>query len=135
AGEGREASLKWLEQVNRERASRQTRDTAIEKALLQTIREAGRLPEPVSQYEIKDETGKRITIPDFAYPERRIAIYCDGFTHHGNRDTLESDARKRNALQAMGWAVLNFWGRQILRDAAACERQIWQCYQFRKMGP
>lgn len=135
AGNGTEASASWLEQVNIERKTQQTSDTAIEKALLQAIYQVGRLPKPVSQYEIRDETGGLITIPDFAYPDRRIAIYCDGFAYHGSRDALESDSRKRNALQAMGWATLNFWGRQILRNPSACEAQIWQCYQFRKMGP
>ena len=32
-----------------------------------------------------------------------------------------------------GWAVLTFWGRQILRNSGACEAQIWQCYQFRRI--
>jgi very-short-patch-repair endonuclease len=94
--------------------------------------EAGRLPPPVSQYEIRGDAGELLTVPDFAYPDRRIAIYCDGFAYHGDVDTLGRDARKRNALQAKGWAVLTFWGRQILRDPRACETQIWQCYQFRR---
>ncbi|MGH8543797.1 MAG: endonuclease domain-containing protein [Gammaproteobacteria bacterium] len=89
------------------------------------------MPEPTPQYEIPDQNGKQLTVPDFAYPDQRIAIYCDGFAYHGNRETLESDARKRNILQSMGWAVLTFWGRQILRNPEACESQIWQCYQFR----
>jgi very-short-patch-repair endonuclease len=90
------------------------------------------LPEPAAQHEIRSDTGELLTIPDFAYPDRQIAIYCDGFAYHGNSDTLFSDARKRNTLQTKGWAVLTFWGRQILRDPQACEAQIWQCYQFRR---
>ncbi|MBI4529878.1 MAG: DEAD/DEAH box helicase [Deltaproteobacteria bacterium] len=131
AGDGRSATVDWLERLNLERNSPETSDTAIEKALLQAIREGGRLPEPTPQYEITDENGRQLTIADFAYPDQRIAIYCDGFAYHGNRETLESDARKRNILQTMGWAVLTFWGRQILRNPSACEAQIWQCYQFR----
>ncbi len=131
AGDGRNASVRWLE-LNVTQQASPIADTAIERALLEAIQQAGRLSEPVPQYEVRDEGGGLITIPDFAYPDRRIAIYCDGFAYHGNRETLESDARKRNALQAMGWAVLNFWGRQILRNPHACEAQIWQCYQLRK---
>jgi very-short-patch-repair endonuclease len=130
-GDARVLSVDWLHQLDVERQVQPTSDTAIEKALLLAIREGGRLAEPVSQFEVSDGAGKLLTIPDFAYPDRRIAIYCDGFAYHGNRETLESDARKRNLLQAMGWTVLTFWGRQILRDPAACEGQIWQCYQFR----
>lgn len=130
AGDGRNATINWLDQLNLERSSPETANTAIEKALLQAIRDGGRLPEPKPQYEIADEDGRQLTVPDFTYPDQRIAIYCDGFAYHGDRETLESDARKRNILQTMGWAVLTFWGRQILRNPGACEEQIWQCYQF-----
>jgi len=131
AGDGRTATVRWLDGLNIEQTKTPTADTVIEKALLDAIRNRGRLPEPTAQYEIPDRNGKRLTVPDFAYPDRRIAIYCDGFAYHGNREALESDAQKRNLLQTMGWAVLTFWGRQILRNPAACEEQIWQCYQFR----
>ncbi|MEW6246510.1 MAG: DEAD/DEAH box helicase [Nitrospirota bacterium] len=128
---GRASSLEWLEHLKTDRPAQPTSETAIEQALLHAIRAGDRLPEPVPQYPVCDHSQKPITVPDFAYPDRRIAIYCDGFAYHGNRDTLESDAHKRNLLQAMGWKVLVFWGRQILRDPRACEAQIWQCYQFR----
>jgi ATP-dependent helicase YprA (DUF1998 family) len=131
AGDGRNATIDWLDRLKVERKDTETSNTAIEKALLQAIRDAGRLPEPTAQYEISDENGKKLAIPDFAYTDRRIAIYCDGFAYHGDREALESDAKKRNVLQSMGWAVLTFWGRQILRNSAACEEQIWECYQFR----
>lgn len=89
-------------------------------------------PAPDAQHEIRNDSGELLTIPDFAYLDRKIAIYCDGFAYHGNVDALAGDARKRNALQASSWAVLTFWGRQILRNPGACEAQIWQCYQYRR---
>lgn len=131
SGDAKVLSGNWLDRLAAERQAQPTSDTAIEQALLRAIREGGRLPEPVPQFEVLDNHGQRLTIPDFAYPDRRIAMYCDGFAYHGNRETLERDARKRNSLQAMGWTVLTFWGRQILRDPQACEAQIWQCYKFR----
>ena len=132
AGEGREVASEWLSTLNATRSAPPTSDTPIERALLAAIRASGRLPEPVAQYPVLDETGKQRTVPDFAYPERGIAIYCDGFAYHGNRDALEGDAAKRNFLQSQGWAVLTFWGRQILRSPQSCEAQIWQCYEFRR---
>jgi very-short-patch-repair endonuclease len=128
AGEGREGSAQWL----RAEAEARYENTPIEQALLGAIRDAGRLPEPVAQYRVTDGGGSVLTVPDFAYPERKIAIYCDGFAYHGDRDALESDARRRNQLQADGWAVLTFWGRQILRNSAACEAQIARCYEHRR---
>jgi hypothetical protein len=131
-GEGRESAIAWLQTTIVDTTPDSQIDSPIELALLEAIREGARLPEPVAQHEVNlDSEGTR-TIPDFAYPDRKIAIYCDGFAYHGTRDALESDARKRNALQSMGWVVLGFWGRQILRNPAACERQIWHCYEFRQ---
>lgn len=121
AGEGMRRTRAWVE-ANGDSA--QTSGTPIEVALGTAIRIDGRLPAPVPQFEIRNGDGSLLTVPDFAYPERRIAIFCDGFAFHGNIGTLAEDARKRNRLQAMGWLVLTFWGRQIVRDPARCMEEI-----------
>lgn len=131
AGDGERIAQQWIETLTNPSAV-PTADTPIERQLQAAIAERGRLPPPRAQFEVRDDNGQLLTVPDFAYPERRIAIYCDGFAYHGNVDALSHDARKRNALQAKGWSVLVFWGRQIQRDAAACEEQVWQCFQFRR---
>ncbi len=132
SGEGRSLSVDWLAAMQAAASATPTSGTAIENALLDVIRTAAHLPEPTSQHSILGKEGELLTIPDFAYPERKIAIYCDGFAYHGNKETLENDARKRNTLQSEGWAVLTFWGRQILRNPSACEMQIWRCFQHRQ---
>jgi ATP-dependent helicase YprA (DUF1998 family) len=132
AGEGRELSAQWLYASAAAPQSDPSSGTVIEKRLHEAIVAGQRLPEPIPQYQIVGEPGSILTIPDFAYPDKKIAIYCDGFAYHGNVDTLGKDARKRNELQGKGWAVLTFWGQQILRNPGACEAQIWQCYQFRR---
>jgi G:T-mismatch repair DNA endonuclease (very short patch repair protein) len=131
-GDGGRAAAEWIETLIAPVSAPPTADTPIEQRLRAAIAEAGRLPAPQEQFQILDNAGTLLTVPDFAYPERKIAIYCDGFAYHGNVDTLSQDARKRNALQAKGWSVLVFWGRQILRNPAGCEAQIWQCFQFRR---
>lgn len=79
---------------------------------------------PQTQFEISDDAGQLLTVPDFTYPDRKIAVYCDGFAYQGNVDALSHDPRKRNVLQAKGWSVLVFWGRrQVQRDPMACEEQ------------
>jgi G:T-mismatch repair DNA endonuclease (very short patch repair protein) len=69
----------------------------------------------------RGDAGDLLTVPDFVCPDRRIAIYCDGFAYHANADTLSSDAHKFNAFQAEGWVILTFWGRKILREPGLCE--------------
>lgn len=106
----------------------------IEQALVAAITGDGTLPAPVPQFEIQNDDGSLLTIPDFAYPDRRVAIFCDGFAFHGNVDTLSEDARKRNRLQALGWLVLTFWGRQILRDPARCVQEIRMALEHRAVA-
>jgi very-short-patch-repair endonuclease len=113
----------WLDQ-----SGVPTRDTPIEKALLNAMQAGRRLPEPVAQYELRRADGSLITVPDFVFPDKKIAIYCDGYAYHGDRETLEKDAAKRNEIQAMGWKVVVFWGRTILNSPEACETQIWRIY-------
>jgi len=132
AGDGGRCATEWMQRLVSPTAAPPTTDTPIEQRLRAAIADAGRMPLPTPQYEIRDDHGTLLTVPDFAYPDRKIAIFCDGYAYHGNVDALSQDARKRNALQAMGWSVLVFWGRQILRDPAGCEAQIWQCFEFRR---
>jgi hypothetical protein len=68
-----------------------------------------------------------------AWPDGKLAVYCDGFAFHGNPDTLELDARKRNFLQSHGWVVLTYWGRTILKDPAACAKQVADAYRQRTL--
>jgi hypothetical protein len=102
----------------------------IEAVLLDALRAVPGLPPPVPQYAVKD--GDRIvTVPDFAYPDQRIAIFCDGFAYHGNPETLELDAQKRNWLQRNGWLVLTYWGRSILKKPNACAQEVADVYRQR----
>ena len=79
--------------------------------------------------------GTLITVADFAYEDAKIAIYCDGFAYHADKDKLASDAQKRNYVQSQGWAVLTFWGKTILKYPGRCEDQIWRVYAARRPTP
>jgi ATP-dependent helicase YprA (DUF1998 family) len=106
------------------------RKGAIEEPLRQALERIPDVPPGSRNLEIRD--GDRlVTVPDFAWEDVNVAVYCDGFAIHGNRETLELDARKRNLLQSRGWVVLTFWGRTILRDPDACANQIAQVYRAR----
>jgi ATP-dependent helicase YprA (DUF1998 family)/very-short-patch-repair endonuclease len=83
-------------------------------------------------FEIRDEEDRLLTVPDFAWPELKVAVYCDGYAYHGEPETLELDARKRNRLQLMGWLVLTFWGRTIYKNADGCAREVQQALQARR---
>ena len=58
-----------------------------------------------------------LTIPDFAFPDMKIAIYCDGFsTAEGNREKFKKDRSQSRELQLRDWIVLRFAGSEIKRN-------------------
>ena len=131
AGDGMKASAAWIDTTTSQPTAVMT---PIEQALATAIAVDGRLPAPTPQFEVRNPDGSLLTVPDFAYPSQKLAVFCDGFAFHGNAETLSEDARKRNRLQAMGWLVLTFWGRQILRDPARCVEEIRVAMQHRVTG-
>lgn len=103
---------------------------AIEEPLAYALSRITGLPAAQRDHEVRD--GDRIiTVPDFAWTDVKVAVYCDGYGVHGNPDTLNLDARKRNWLITHGWGVLTYWGRTILRDADGCARQIAELHRQR----
>lgn len=60
-----------------------------------------------------------VTLPDFAFPEAKIAIYCDGYEHHSDTDSFQKDRQQSRELQLQGWFVLRFSGSEILNDTEA----------------
>jgi ATP-dependent helicase YprA (DUF1998 family) len=106
----------------------------IEEVLLAALQRLPELPPGERDFEIKNELETVVTVPDFAWPTVKLAVFCDGFAFHGNRDTLERDATKRNFLQRQGWGVLVYWGRTILKDPHGCARDVEQTYRRRSAG-
>jgi very-short-patch-repair endonuclease len=84
----------------------QVTDSDMETLLLQTLRDHG-LPEPALQYEVRDALGNLVGRADAAYPSHRIAIEYDSMQEHSDEFQLERDARRRNAFQALGYAILS----------------------------
>ena len=57
-----------------------------------------------------------LTIPDFAFPDVKIAIYCDGYEFHSERGSFQKDRYQSRELQLRNWLVLRFTGSEILND-------------------
>ena len=81
-------------------------ESDMETRLLQALLDHG-LPQPILQYEAFDTQGALIARTDAAYPSHRIAIEYDSMQEHSDEFQLSRDARRRNALQAAGYAVLS----------------------------
>jgi very-short-patch-repair endonuclease len=78
----------------------------METLLVQALREHA-LPEPIVQHDIHDAAGRFIARADAAYPSARIVIEYDSKQEHSDEFQIARDARRRNALQAIGYSVLS----------------------------
>lgn len=59
---------------------------------------------------------------DFALPELKIGIECDGEVWHKEGNSHD---RKRNAyLNSQGWIIIRFKGKQIEEDISSCINKI-----------
>lgn len=85
---------------------------------------------------VKTITGK----PDIVFKGKKVAVFCDSEFWHGHdwehrnleiksrrefwvpkiERNMKRDREVSEMLEADGWIVLRFWGRQIKKDTAGC---------------
>lgn len=97
-------------------------ESPIEKILREAI-EKSDLPNPAIQHELY-ENERMITKPDFAYPDKKIAIYADGYLYHKSKESFERDRNIDRWLQRNGWKSLRFPGGLIYRNVKICIEEI-----------
>ena len=94
----------------------------IERQLLENLYPhltTARIRELRAQHKIDCYDDMPLTIPDFVFPDMRIAIYCDSFAWHaGNPKIFKRDRSQSRELQLRGWIVLRFAGSEINRNSA-----------------
>ena len=107
-----------------------------ERRLLEGLLHAG-LPQPDRNHEVRADDGSVETVPDFAWPDRKLAVFVDGSFYHGGRDLVElaqkasdsssrrsaisdrwrnrsaADAEKRRRMTVNGWTVIAISDRDI----------------------
>ena len=114
------------------------KDTSIEVALCKALWAKG--------YRYRKNYKKLPGSPDIVLTKYQIAIFCDGEFFHGkdlhilkprlekgkNPDywvkkierNIQRDKEKDNLLNYMGWTVIHFWGKDILKNTDECLRVI-----------
>jgi hypothetical protein len=80
-------------------------ESGLEVRVLRAIVGAG-LPEPVQQHSVR--IGNRLRRVDLAYPDLKLAIEIDGWTHHAARSAFDADRARENELEIIGWDRLHF---------------------------
>ena len=124
------------------------RDTSIELALRKALWKKGYR----YRKNYKDLPGS----PDIVFTKYRIAIFCDSEFFHGkdwevlkprleqgkNPDywvkkierNMQRDIEKDKMLSFMGWTVIHFWGKDILKNTEECIRVIEEAIFDLKLG-
>jgi len=91
--------------------------TDIEVIMADALEHAG--IDAVEQYPIRGKYGYSL---DFAIPELKIDIECDGEHYHKKGNPHD---RKRNwALRNRGWKILRFRGKEIKANINDCIEKI-----------
>ena len=97
-------------------------ETPIERMLREAMERAG-LHTAEMQYAMHEKE-RLITKPDFAYPDKKIAIFADGFLYRKSKESLERDRNIDRWLQKNGWRTLRFPGGLIYRNVQLCVYDI-----------
>lgn len=114
------------------------KDTSIEVTLRSALWKKG--------YRYRKNCSKLPGRPDIAITKYKIAIFCDSEFFHGkdwdvlkpklergkNPDywvnkiqrNIERDKEKDQQLLFLGWTVIHFWGKDILKNTDECVRVI-----------
>ena len=92
-----------LEVLLDERAGDRPLESALEALAWPIILGSG-VPAPVRQFWVTVASGRYRL--DFAWPEIKVGIECEGYEHHGSRHTWGKDRARFAELGAAGWRVL-----------------------------
>jgi very-short-patch-repair endonuclease len=79
--------------------------------------EAG-ISRPVSQFTVRGQDGSWIGRVDFAWPDLRLVLECDGFEHHASPEAFNRDRRRWNALSRAGWRLVVITWHDLVADPA-----------------
>lgn len=62
--------------------------------------------------------------PDIVFPDKKIAIFCDGDYWHNYPDGREKDRKQDSVLRENGWTVIRFWGSEIRKNPSGCAEKV-----------
>jgi very-short-patch-repair endonuclease len=83
---------------------------------------ASALPPPTRQHRVYVD-GEPYDL-DFAWPERMVALECDGWGSHGGRQAFESDRVRWAAVESVGWRIIPVTWREIRQRPERILRRV-----------
>jgi very-short-patch-repair endonuclease len=74
------------------------------EAMVWRLLDGSSLPRPTRQHWVVAD-GLRCRL-DYAWPDERVAVECDGWAYHGGREHFDRDELRRASLASAGWLVV-----------------------------
>jgi very-short-patch-repair endonuclease len=96
-------------------------ESMLEAKMWLLLRRSG-LPLPERQYWVSLPGGRYRL--DFAWPEQRVALECDGWEHHGRRAAFARDRARLAEFAAADWRVLPVTWHACTREPERVERWL-----------
>ena len=87
-----------------------------------------------AQHRIDRYDDMSVTIPDFAFPDMQIAIYCDSYKYHKVQQRFYEDRLQSRELQLRGWVVLRFTDNEINAQVGEVIETILRAIEFKVVG-
>lgn len=104
AARGRDGIATMREVLSTRPGGAEVPDSPLEDDVRILLRRSG-IPEPVLHHRV--DCGELTYVLDLAWPEKLVALECDGFRFHRTPEQLDWDDRRRTALGLSGWLVLH----------------------------
>lgn len=80
------------------------------------------IPTPVLQHPVRCDDLRFIL--DLAWPDRMVALECEGFAFHRTPNQLAWDEMRRNRLQLVGWTMLACTGTRVGHEPEAVVDEV-----------
>ena len=87
---------------------------SVLESLLRVLLITSGLPAPLSQHEIRTDSGRVMARADFCWPLARLVVEADGYAFHSDRDAYRRDRIRMNELERLGWRVLRFTWEDVM---------------------
>lgn len=101
-----------------------TKGTWLERKMEWALGQLGLCPmrhHPIPCLQPDSHNRRRYWYVDFAFPDLKIAIECDGERWHQDK---ARDARRQAEIESQGWTMLRFAGKEINADVGVCAERV-----------
>jgi very-short-patch-repair endonuclease len=104
------------------RSDSDQRESELEDRFWRAIAKS-EIPRPVAQFGVEVE-GRRFRL-DFAWPDHKVVVECDGLGFHGP-DRFRADRERRTLLRGAGWRIVEITWWDVV------DRPVWVIEQVRQ---